>query len=219
MKYDLHVHTYYSHKCSGMSPEKAIDAARKRGLNGIAITDHNTIKGALEAKRINKDKNFKIIIGEEVSTDKGHVVCLNVKKEIKPNKRHLVIKEAKKQNCIIIAAHPFDYFRNNFKGTIPKDIDAIEVKNGRCSLPLFWWKAKAYAKKHNIPISGGSDSHFPIEVGRVFTEFYGNLKTAIKNHKTNAKGTNLYGYIGLFLTSAMQFLRFCRILKRPKRKS
>lgn len=213
MKYDLHIHTYYSSKCSAMSPEKAIEKAKKRGLDGIAITDHNTIAGALEAKRLNKDKNFEVIIGEEVSTDRGHIVCLYVKKEIKPGKRGEVIKEAKKQGCIVIAAHPFDKLRNNCRGRIPEGIDAVEAKNGRTTIPLFNIKSRNYAKRTGIAMVGGSDSHFPVEVGRVYTEFDKDLRSAIKGRTTKARGTTIFGYFGIASTTLMRFLRRFGICK------
>ena len=74
LKYDLHVHTNYS-KCSNMKLEVLLKTAKKRGLNGIAVTAHNTIEGALKAKKLNKDRNFEVIVGEEVSTAQGDVLA------------------------------------------------------------------------------------------------------------------------------------------------
>ena len=82
MKYDLHNHTYYS-KCSNLKPEILIKAAKKKGMDGIAVTDHNTMKGALEARKLNKDKDFEVILGEEIGTNFGDVIGLYLKKEIK----------------------------------------------------------------------------------------------------------------------------------------
>ena len=82
MKYDLHTHTCYS-KCSNMKPDVLLNAAKKRGLNGIAVTDHNTIKGALEVKKLNKDKDFEVIVGEEISTTAGDVLAHYINKPIK----------------------------------------------------------------------------------------------------------------------------------------
>ena len=60
MKYDLHNHTNHS-PCSNLKPEILLKFVEKRGMNGIAVTDHNTIKGALEVKKLNKDKDFEVI--------------------------------------------------------------------------------------------------------------------------------------------------------------
>ena len=67
MKYDLHVHTKYS-KCSNLKPSVILKRAKEKGLNGIAIADHNTIKGALEVKKLNKGNSFEVIVGEDTSS-------------------------------------------------------------------------------------------------------------------------------------------------------
>ena len=85
MKYDLHMHTHYS-KCSNLKPEILLKIAKKRGLNGIAITDHNVVEGALKVKKLNKDKDFEVIVGEEISTDAGEVLAYYLNKEIKKGK-------------------------------------------------------------------------------------------------------------------------------------
>ena len=71
-RYDLHVHTDYS-PCSTNRIAKILRQAKEKGLSGIAVTDHNTIKGAIELKKLNKDENFDIIIGEEIETEIGHL--------------------------------------------------------------------------------------------------------------------------------------------------
>ena len=68
MRYDLHVHSKYSYD-SFTSPEKIIKVAKKRGLDGVAITAHGTIKGGIEAPKIHKDKDFQVIVGAEIKTE------------------------------------------------------------------------------------------------------------------------------------------------------
>ena len=82
MKYDLHIHTYNS-ACSILKPNTILKIAKRVGLDGIAVADHNTIKGGLEVSKANKDKNFEVIPSIEVNTDRGHVLGLYVNKEIK----------------------------------------------------------------------------------------------------------------------------------------
>ncbi len=88
LKLDLHVHSQYSEDASG-SPKEIMDFLKKKGLNGMAITDHNSIKGSLEALKL-KPKDFVIIPGMEISTADGHILALNVKKEIQ---RELSVEE------------------------------------------------------------------------------------------------------------------------------
>ncbi|MCW4020866.1 MAG: PHP domain-containing protein, partial [Candidatus Bathyarchaeota archaeon] len=75
-KIDLHVHTCYSGDCT-TTLEEVISYARKRGLDGVAITDHDTISGAMRLLE-RKDTDLLIIPGIEVSTDQGHVLGINV---------------------------------------------------------------------------------------------------------------------------------------------
>ena len=74
MKYDLHTHSKYS--ADGfLEPEKIVETAMRKGLSGIAITDHNTINGALKAKKY-ETNDFKVICGSEISTERGEVIGL-----------------------------------------------------------------------------------------------------------------------------------------------
>ena len=195
-KYDLHTHTRYS-DCSFLSPKTLLKKAK--GLDGIAVTDHNTIKGALEAKALNKNKNFEVIIGEEIKTDKGEVIGLYLKKEIKKGKFDDVIDQIKAQNGLIIIPHPFScvgILRGAFKlkfEDIKDKIDAIETFNARFFFQFENIKAKIKAKELNLAQTGGSDTHFCFEIGRGYTEFEGDLRKAIKDKKTKTKGSILLG--------------------------
>jgi len=191
-KYDLHIHSFYS-GCSSMHPEKLLAVAKKRGLDGIAVTDHNTIKGGLETKRLNKDRNFEVIVGAEIKTEAGEILGYYLKSEIKSRKAVEVIKEIHKQGGIAVIAHPFSHglLRKCLRVDIKelKGLDGVEVHNSR---NMFAWEnfyAVMAAEKYKLARVGGSDSHFYHEVGRGFTLFNGNLKKAVKTQKTQATGT------------------------------
>jgi len=204
MKYDLHMHTHYS-KCSNLKPELLLKIAKKRGLNGIAVTDHQTIDGALKVKKLNKDKNFEVIIGEEISTNYGDVLVYYLNKKIDTIDFYRVVDEARKQNSLVVIPHPFRTSINtkhHFKYPIEKiknKIDAIEVFNAR-NLPGNNEKAQKIAKKLNLPGTAGSDTHFIFEIATAYTIFNGDLRKALKNKKTEFKGTILFGSFGGFLS-------------------
>ena len=198
-KYDLHAHTYYS-TCASNKPESILKAAKKQGLNGIAITDHNTIKGALKVKKLNKDKDFEVIIGEEISTDAGDVIALYIKEEIKTKSLMEAIDKIKEQNGIIIIPHPFRpvpwlKFRYPLEKLVGK-VDAIETFNSRN--PNFANKAAEKAIK-NLDFSrvGSSDAHIQLDIGKGYTLFKGDLRTAIKKRKTAPGGTTLFGALSI----------------------
>jgi predicted metal-dependent phosphoesterase TrpH len=206
-KYDLHVHTRYS-KCSNMKPEVVLKAAKKRGLNGIAITDHHSIKGALEVKELNKDPNFEVIIGEEIKTRKGEILGLYLKEKIIPGKFEDVIKEIKKQGGIAILAHPYATIgvaRKRANGKIFEAVDALEGFNARSILNLENKRAQARARRLNLPMTGGSDGHLKFEVGRAYTEFEGTLKDAIKNKKTRIHGNNWLAIPAMAITGIYRY--------------
>ena len=88
MKYDLHIHSKYS-ACSNSSLKDIIKKAKKTSLDGIAITDHNIIKGALEAKKLNKNKDFEVIVSSEIKTDNGEILAYYINEETQIIKRIL----------------------------------------------------------------------------------------------------------------------------------
>ncbi len=106
MKIDFHTHTYHSFD-SNMKPEVIIKVAKERDLDGIVICDHNTIKGGIEAKSVNKDKNFVVIVGAEIATDAGDVTGLFLSKEIESKKFSEVADEIKKQGGLVLLNHPY----------------------------------------------------------------------------------------------------------------
>lgn len=203
-KYLMHIHTNFS-KCSSLKPEKILEVAKKEGFDGVAITDHDSIKGALQAKKLNKDKNFEVIVGEEVSTDMGHVLVYYIKKEIKPGKVEQVIKEARKQKAICVLAHPYNLVQDQLKKlmfdtkrkSLTKEFehkiklfDAIEGFNSRCYLKKENKLAQKLAKKYKKPMTAGSDAHFKNEICNSWVEFDDKLtlRQAIKSGKIKFKG-------------------------------
>lgn len=166
MKYDLHSHSKYSSD-GILDPQRIIKVAIKKGLEGIAVTDHNTIKGGLEAKKY-ETANFKVIIGSEVMTTKGEIIGLFLSEEIKSNDFYEVIDEIKGQNGITVVPHPFDEWRSSsfhIKGEDVKYIDNVEIFNSRCVEEKFNHKANQFAKKYELGVTGGSDAHFANEIG------------------------------------------------------
>jgi len=213
-KYDIHCHTYYS-ACSNNKPGLLLKILKKKGYNGIAVTDHDEIRGALKVKSLNKDKNFEVIIGTEVDTDVGDVLCYYLNSKIKSSNFYEVVDEVRKQDGLIVIPHPFRLSINP-KHTfgiplkkIKNKIDAVECFNARM-LPGSNGKAQKAAKKLNITGTGGSDAHFWFEIGTAYTRFNGSFRDALKKKKTEYGGSILVGSTGGFLS----FLRK-RIL-RPK---
>jgi predicted metal-dependent phosphoesterase TrpH len=167
LKYDLHVHSKYSSD-GYLEPKKLVKVAQKRGLSGIAVTDHNTLKGGLKTKEYETD-DFQIMVGAEINTDRGEVIGLFLEEEIKGKNFLEVVEEIKSQNGIVIIPHPFDELRGNGIRPKPEDsklVDGVEVFNSRCLRREYNHKAQKYAVKCGLNSVAGSDAHFANEIGK-----------------------------------------------------
>ena len=196
-KVDVHVHTSYS-KDALCSPKNIIRFGLKKGLNAVAITDHNTTKAWPKAKEISKKLDFPIIFGEEVKIldngKIGEILCLFIQEEIKPGPLDEVLEEVKDQDGITILAHPFDVCGRGFKKPelVANRVNGVEVLNGRSLFSYSKKKALEFAKVHNLSIMGGSDAHCCWEIGNAFTiadvhDLEGFRKAVLKG-KTNFLG-------------------------------
>ena len=166
MKIDLHIHSKYSHD-GVLEPWEIVKIAKERGLDGIAITDHDTIKGGEEAKK-HETSDFKVIIGAEIMTENGEITGLFLIEEVKSMRLQDVIAEIKAQGGMVIVPHPFDRLRHSafhITGEYVGLVDAIEGFNSRCVFQRYNRKAVEFAARHKLPVVGGSDAHYANEIG------------------------------------------------------
>ena len=167
---DLHMHTDHSYDCA-TPVEVLLDEARRRGLGAIAVTDHNEVSGALEARA--KASGIKVIVGEEVKTAaQGEVIGLFIEERI-PRGMTLeaTIAEIHRQGGIVYVPHPFDRMHSvpdyAHLLAVLDEIDAIEVFNPRVAISEFNEEAVRFAAKYRIPAGAGSDAHVPQGLGSV----------------------------------------------------
>ena len=172
MRFDLHVHTCHS-KDSLMAPDEIIRAVLGRGLDGLAITDHNSIEGALTLRGM---APFLVIVGEEIATREGEIIGLFLREAIprglSPEETIAAIRE---QQGLVYVPHPFDRIRRNALGArvlerIAQQVDALEVLNARNFLPQDNELARRFAESHGLAMGAGSDGHIPSEIGRAYVE-------------------------------------------------
>ncbi len=167
---EFHCHTSAS-KDSLTRPADLVASARRKRIDRVVVTDHNSIVGAREAQALAPGL---IIVGEEIMTSKGEILAAFVREEIPAGlSPQETITRLKEQGAFISVSHPFDAMRAG--GWNEADllqilpfVDAIEVYNSRCMLPRFNRRAEEFARKHNIPGTVGSDAHTAFEVGRSF---------------------------------------------------
>jgi glycosyltransferase involved in cell wall biosynthesis len=167
---DLHMHTDHSPDCA-TPVGTLLDTAKRVGLGAIAITDHNEISGALEARE--RANGIKVIVAEEVKTaDQGEVIGLFIEDKI-PRGMTLqeTIAEIRRQGGLVYVPHPFDRMHAvpdyEHLLDVVEDIDAMEVFNPRVAFAAFNEEAARFAAKYRIVAGAGSDSHVAQGLGSV----------------------------------------------------
>lgn len=160
----FHIHTSYSFD-SLLSYKKVVKYGIENKLDFIAITDHNTIESARKAREYKETKfpnaKLNIIIGAEYSTEKGDIIGLFLQKEVKADNALEVVEKIKQQGGIVVLPHPFK--DHQLSEEFIKNVDIIEVFNGKCSTETNE-KARNLAEKLKKPTLVGSDAHFYSEL-------------------------------------------------------
>ncbi len=225
---DLHIHT--SHSDGTASVRDVLEyVATQTDLRVIAITDHDTISGALEARRLASHYGIEVIVGEEISTLDGHLLALFVEQPTLPRRPAAeTITAVHAQGGFCIAPHPYGMLvpslgyhglRERAAGNNPEwPFDAIESFNA--SLRLDWNNQAAHrvSTELQLPVCGGSDSHHLATIGTGRTRFPGStaadLRVALQQRQTQAVG-NAWGiFRNLELLALMAGMRAQRVLRR-----
>jgi len=216
---DLHMHTDHSTDCA-TPVDVLLQTARDRGLGAIAITDHNEVSGALEARRIAAEKydDLKVIVAEEVKTaEQGEVIGLFLEEKIpKGLTMAETIAAIRDQGGLVYVPHPFDRFHSvpdyEHLLDIVEEIDVLEVFNPRVAVTAFNEEAERFARKYRIVAGAGSDSHVAQGLGSVRTRIHdfegpAEFLEAMRDADITRKHKNLL-YV--------QTLKFLQTTGRPK---
>ena len=168
LRVEFHCHTVFSMD-SLTSPRRLLETCRRKGVDRVVVTDHNTTGGGLAAQLLDPER---VIVGEEIMTTGGELLAAYVSAEVPPGLPPLeAIGVLRQQKAFISVSHPFDSSR---KGGWDPDqllaisplVDAIEVFNSRCLLPRANDRALEFARRHDLASTVGSDAHTAIEIGR-----------------------------------------------------
>lgn len=176
MKLDLHMHTHHSKDCT-MPTAEVLRLCKARGMDGIAVTDHNSLAGGLEAAAI-APPGLLIIPGEEVKSSEGEIIGLFLREEIPGG---LTPEETagriRAQGGVVVVPHPFDPIRKSPLRTPALErlvaaglVDAIEVLNARMALRSHNLRGAEFAARHNLPGTAGSDAHSRSEYAHAWIE-------------------------------------------------
>jgi len=206
---DLHMHTTASD--GWPTPHELVDYARATALDVIAVTDHDTIEGALRAADHAAGRSkLQVVIGEEVSSRDGHIVALFIERRIRPGMSAAATVHAiHDQGGLAVAVHPFLRTQRRTRsgpvhgvGWLAAELafDAIEVENATPGFYVF----NQLARRLNLGLGsaelGGSDAHILDAVGRAYTEFPGKTAGALREAietATTVAGRRRYKAVGL----------------------
>ena len=167
---DLHMHTDHSPDCA-TPVDVLLDTAKRAGLGAIAVTDHNEISGAHEARA--RANGIKVIVSEEVKTaHEGEVIGLFIEEKIpRGMSMRETIDAIHAQGGLAYVPHPFDRLHSvpdyEHLLKVVEDIDVLEVFNARVAVPGFNEEARRFAAKYNVVAGAGSDSHVTQGLGTV----------------------------------------------------
>ena len=199
---DLHMHEKRYSLDSTLALEEIVEIAKKRGLDAICITDHDSMGLREYAEEYSKKTGFPIFVGIEYFSLQGDILAFGI--DHYPEERisaQEFIDEVHEQGGVVVSAHPFRHNRRGLEGylDILKGVDAIEILNGS-TLPDATMMAVQYAKKYGFAITGGSDCHYPDKVGICATYFPNEIKTmddlfsAIRNRECQPAFHQDYSY-------------------------
>ena len=193
---DTHIHSEYSPD-SKSKLKDIFNVAKNRGLDIIAISDHNTVEGSKEAIRLTKNDDLFVVPSIEISSLEGHILGFgceeNIKRDLPAGETIDLIHD---QGGLAIIPHPYCFYRHGLLCKADyKDlkIDAIETKNARFIVGYCNNKAKKLSKKENLPGLGASDAHYYKFVGDCYSKIdcekdIDSVFKAIKKSKVEALG-------------------------------
>lgn len=170
---ELHSHSVLSYDGRD-SVGNLLEQAQRRGLDGVAVTDHDEIDASLEATRLAPSYDLLGIPGIEISSAAGHVLGLGVETRIRQGLSFReTVDRIHEEGGVAIVPHPFQEIRSGVLGTIPRaDIvaaDAIEAYNSRLLTGRANRQAERLATEYEMPVTAGSDAHVADMIGRAVT--------------------------------------------------
>lgn len=205
-----------------MIPENIVIVAKRMGLKGIAITDHNTIKGGLQARKRNKADDFLVIVGSEIITETCEIIGLFLNEEISSTDPYVVTDAIRDQGGIIVLPHPFRSFlipsqkkEKSISPEILRRVDVVEAFNSRTDRRANQ-QAQLLALKMKKPIVAGSDAHFYKELGKTKTcvvccDTEEDVRKSLQKGRTQIETSN-YAFI-----TAMPFILLSGIYGRGRK--
>lgn len=218
----FHLHTRFSFD-SYLSPRKIISSARDNNVDVLIVTDHNTLRGAMETCKLAGGNPPCVIIAGEYKTEKGDIIGLFLKEEITSRQSDEVVREIKRQGGLVVLPHPYKGHRLDDR--LLSEMDLIETFNGRCSESENA-SALELAQRFGLPSLAGCDAHCAAELNAAIielkveppvneTELRNHLLTAPRSFETRAVSKRYQIYSQMIKAfKTRDFMLFLYQLKR-----
>lgn len=168
MKGLFHVHSRHSFD-SCLSVKRIVEYAVRGDFEILSITDHNTIRGSLEARDCNRSHKLNIIIGAEYATDCGDITGIFLRDEVKTRDAHILVKEIRGQGGLVVLPHPFR--GHKLDDELLGHVDLVEVYNCRAGNEANR-QAQNLGATSGKSLLAGSDAHFRGELGLAAVRFH-----------------------------------------------
>ena len=171
LRIDLHTHTHYSPDAI-TSPRRFVEACQRKGITCVAVTDHDTMRGALAVQEM---ASFQVIVGEEICSREGEIIGLFLREEVPPGlSARETVERIRAQSGLVSLPHPLDRFRGGVGGEglagLAPLVDIVEVMNARTTVGEDNDRATRLAEEHGLVGVAVSDAHSPWEMGRAYVE-------------------------------------------------
>ncbi|MDD4307930.1 MAG: CehA/McbA family metallohydrolase [Thermoplasmata archaeon] len=168
MKLDMHIHSNFSPDGKA-SPRQILKQAKKAGLGGLCISDHNTLRGNTEARKIASEFSIVLVRGMEISSSEGHILGYGIAEEVPRDlSPEETLERIRAQGGTAVIPHPYRYWSGlGGSRTVSVKPDAIEALNSH-STNSDNAQARKLAESLGLPMTAGSDSHEQPTVGRAY---------------------------------------------------
>lgn len=163
----FHVHTHYSFD-SILPPHRIVTKARELHVDALVVTDHNTIRGAVETRRIVQGRSPLVVVAAEYQSEKGDIIGLFLEREIHSRDAREIAHQIHAQGGLVVLPHP--YKGHKLDDELLAAVDIIETFNGRCSAQENDRASQLAAERH-LPSIAGADAHCSPELGSVVNEY------------------------------------------------
>lgn len=165
----FHLHTRHSFD-SILSPHKIVARARELKIDALIVTDHNTLKGSLEARRASQGNPPLVIVAAEYQSEKGDIIGLFLQEEIRSRESNVIVRQIHEQGGLVVLPHP--YKGHKLDDQLLSGVDMVETFNSRCSSEEND-RARQLAEEWKLPEIAGADAHCFSELGAALNEYSG----------------------------------------------